>query len=232
MAEILNCSPCYEGRPDYDPTGGTAVLPITNAKRSRLFAGGTFFRSKLDISGDPDFQGTICNDIEVEITIVTTTVTLNVYFQNELVESYSTFQGLDCGQTAPGPDGGIISYGAIGKLRSLTSTSKYISMPARGTDEQDPVRRAGRGETVTPSDSNCAESLVKTNLSGASGPSSSNLSSIRTGPDRTIVFIRTKENSNGKIVEVNSLQQYDYDAEQWIPYIQDADCAIPSERCP
>ena len=235
MADSLNCSPCYEGRPDYDPNGGTAILPIENITRSRLFAGGTFFRSKLNYGGDNDFQGSICNEIELQVSIVSTTVTLNVYFEDELVESYTTSQGVDCGSVGPGDGGEIITYNAIGKLRSLTSSSKYITMPARGTDEEDPSVRLGPGETGAPADALCIDSFGRTNMKGGSGPGANNLTSIRTGPDRTIVFIRTKENANGEIIEPgagNNLQQWDYDAEAWIPFIQDADCALPADRCP
>lgn len=230
MADTLDCSPCYEGRPDYDPTGGTAILPIYNARRSRLFAAGTFFRSRLNIAGDPDFQGSICNDIAIQVTIVLTTVTLNVYFQNELVETFVTSQPLNCGETVGGGEGGgtLIGTPAFTSLRSqLAANSKYVIMPARGSDEQDP----DVGE-FPPSDDTCISETAITNLSGAAGPPTSNLSSIRTGPDRTLAFILTEENSNGKVFEARVLQQWDYDAEQWIPYVQDADCALPEDRCP
>jgi hypothetical protein len=214
MADTLDCSPCYEGRPDYDPNLGTAILPIYNARRSRLFTGGTYFRSKLNYAGDSDFQGSICNDIELEVTVDGTIVTLRIYFQNALVESYTTSQPIDCPISGSGA--------AIGSLRSQTSGSSYISMPARDTDPNDPGG----------ADSACISASTRSSMSGGSGPSEADVPSIRTGPDRTLAFIRTKENSAGTVVDSNSLQQWDFDALQWIAYIQDADCALPENRCP
>ena len=95
-------------------------------------------------------------------------------------------------------------------------------MPARDTDINDP----------SGVDDACLSAFTTASMSGGSGPSEADVSTIRTGPDRTIAFIKTKENSIGDIIDSNSLQQWDYDALQWIAYIQDADCALPENRCP
>ena len=217
MAETLNCSPCYDGRPDYDPSLGTAVLPQETLARSRLFAGGTFFRSKLSQPGDNDFQGQLCNDIALSVVSAGTAFTLNVYFQNELVETYSTSQALNC----PMMDAGV----AIPDLRSQTASSEYISMPARGTDEQD----------MLGVDDQCLSAFAMTSMTGGDGPGEAQVSSIRTGPERAIVFIDEKENANGTPFSPgagSNLIQWDFDALAFIPYVIDADCALPDDRCP
>jgi len=35
----LDCSPCYDGEPDYDPNDGTAILPTIGVSRSRIGGG-------------------------------------------------------------------------------------------------------------------------------------------------------------------------------------------------
>lgn len=217
MADTLDCSPCYAGRPDYDPTGGTAILPQETLRRSRLFAGGTFFRSKLTVPGSSDFQGELCNSIALEITIVTTVVTLTVYFEDVAVETYVTSQDVTC----PTLGSGV----AIPALRSMTASSVYISMPARDTDVNDPGGI----------DDACVSAFAKTSMSGGAGPGEADVATIRTGPDRTIVFIANKENSVGTLFEPgagSNLLQWDYDDLQWIGYVIDSDCALPENRCP
>lgn len=39
MAVQLDCSPCYDGEPDYDPNEGTAILPTIGVSRSRIGGG-------------------------------------------------------------------------------------------------------------------------------------------------------------------------------------------------
>jgi hypothetical protein len=95
-------------------------------------------------------------------------------------------------------------------------------MPTRDTDINDPGG----------ADSPCVSAFAKASMTGGVGPSEADVPSIRTGPDRTLAFISTKENSVGTIVDALSLQQWDFDALEWIAYIQDADCALPENRCP
>lgn len=213
MTEVLDCSPCYEGEPAIIP-GAPSVLPIEELARSRLFAGGTFFRSKLTVPGDSDFQGTICNSIALSVVSAGTAFDLIVYFDNVEVERYSTTQSLTCSMISPS--------GAIADLRSKTASSIYISMPARGTDEEDALGV----------DDFCLSFFAKTSMSGGVGPSENDVSSIRTGQERTIAYISTQENANGKPVSSKSLIQWNYDTLQWIAYVLDADCALPDDHCP
>ena len=213
MTVVLDCSPCYEGRPNFIP-GPDSILPQEDLTRSRLFAGGTFFRSKLTVIGDSDFQGSICNSIALSIVSAGSVFNLIVYFEDVEVERYNTTQDLSC------PTSG--SDVAIPDLRSQLTSSIYISMPSRGTDELD----------SSGMDSPCLSSFSKTNMTGGVGPSENEVESIRTGSDRTIAFISTKENSNGTPVVSKTMIQWNYDTLQWIAYILDSDCAIPENRCP
>ena len=100
-------------------------------------------------------------------------------------------------------------------------------MPPRGSDEQD--------EDVLmmpPTDDPCLSFFTKTNMTGGAGPGEADVPSIRTGPDRTIVFVDTKENGNGTPVNSKTLIQWNYEILQWVAYVLDADCALPADRCP
>jgi len=218
MTEVLDCSPCYEGAPDIVP-GAPSALPQESLARSRLFAGGTFFRSKYAVPGDSDFQGVICNSIALQVVAIGTDWDLIVFFQDVEVERYSTTQALNCSVMLPSS--------AISDLRTQTAASSYISMPPRGSDEQD--------EDVLmmpPTDDPCLSFFTKTNMTGGVGPGEADVTTIRTGPDRTIAFINTKENANGTPVSSRTLIQWNYDISQWVSYALDADCAIPENRCP
>jgi len=218
MADVIDCSPCFEGEPDFVP-GPASALPQEDLARSRLFAGGTFFRSKYAVSGDSDFQGSICNSIALSVVSAGTAWELIVYFEDEVVERYSTIQAVNCSIMLPSS--------AISDLRSQTASSSYISMPPRGSDEQD--------EDVLmmpPTDDPCLSFFTKTNMTGGAGPGEADVPSIRTGPDRTIVFVDTKENGNGTPVNSKTLIQWNYEILQWVAYVLDADCALPADRCP
>jgi len=218
MAESLICSPCYIGRPAFIPGAGS-VLPQEALTRSRETAGGTFFRSKLTVPGDADFQGVICNDISLEVVLTGNSggndnFDLVVYFKDVEVERYSISQDDTCPTAGTGT--------AINSLRSQTASSLYISMPARGSDAQD----------IGGMDSDCLTAFVKSNMIGGNGPGELDVPSIRTGPDRTIVFVSTKENASGTPASSKTLIQWDYDNLQFIAYVIDADCALLANRCP
>ena len=243
---VLDCSPCFTGRPDFIP-GADSILPQEALRRSRKFAGGTFFRSKLTVPGDTDFQGDLCNDISLEViltgndggndnfdlvvyaettvaitTVDTTTIladtdTITADLRDNVdveVERYSVSQDDTCPISGTGT--------AINSLRSQTASSLYISMPSRGSDAQD----AGG------MDSDCLAAFGKTDMTGGKGPAAAQLPTIRTGPDRTIVFVTSKENASGTPTTSKTLIQWDFDDLQFIAYVLDADCAIPANRCP
>ena len=228
----LDCSPCsITNRPCYDPALGTAVLPKYNLARSRLEAGGTFFRSKLGVG---DTQGIETNDIAlaVENTAIDE-MTLIVYYNDVEVERFAVFQVDNC--TAPGeppPPAGIGDGVGIPSLRAATSSSEYISMPARTTDAQDACVFVL--ELECPADDSCLSTFSKTNMSGGSGPTEASVPSIRTGPDRTFIFIDSKEDANGVIFDPGpgaNLNQWNFDTLEWGAYVIDADCRPEGDTC-
>ena len=219
MSDVLDCSPCYEGRPETEPGAPSALLITEASSRSRLFAGGTFFRSKLTVSGSSDFQGSLCNDISLSVVSAGTDFDLIVYFEGAEVERYSTTQSLSCSMVMPSS--------AIDELRTQTATSLYISMPARGTDEQDEDVMM-----LPPTDDPCLSFFSLTAMSGGAGPSEADVAAIRTGPERTIAYVEEIENGNGALISSRTLSQWNFDTLQWVAYVLDADCALPADRCP
>jgi len=180
-----------------------------------IFGGGTFFRSKLVQPGDPDFQGSICNTIQLDISSdaasPTETFTLTISFEGTIVETYQVTQPSNCS---------IMGGGQIGTLRSNIAGSQYISMPTRGTDAQD----------IAGMDSDCLTTFSGL-MSGGTGPGENDVASIRTGPDRTIVYVNSKENSNGAPTASSDLIQWNYDTLSWVPFVTDGDCRPEGTDC-
>lgn len=214
----LNCSPTYQYRPNFIPSNTPCSAPSFTEKRSRLFAAGTFFRSKLIIGGR-EIQGLLCNDIAIKITKDLTSpsnnrrLVLEVYYKGVLVETYETFQD-ESGSPRCGNGLGISN------LRSqVNSTSNYISMPSRGTDVED----------LPPDDTDaaCLSELTLTYLSGATGAplDPAFVNTIRTGPERTVYIISTKEDNNGNPINPPPDEKIkQWNGYEWIPYIPNADC--------
>lgn len=249
MAQVLDCSPLYTGRPDFEVEDGGSSIPSYTQSRSRLKRGGTFFRSKLiptfkiaqtladsdevtadnvaadssNLAGGPDSQSLDCNDISLRVfrpNAIEDRIDLVVYFRGVEVERYIVTQDINC--TAPGnppPPAGLGNNVAIPALRAATASSDFISMPGRGTDAQDLL-----GE-----DNGCLSEFADTNMSGGSGVPDADIPNIKTGPERTIAFITLFENANGTLVIPplsDKLVQFDYDNEVFTPYVPNADCRI------
>ena len=233
MTVQLDCSPCsITNRPEYDPNLGTAVLPVYNLARSRLFAGGTFFRSKL---APGDTQGIETNNIALAVeNTAEDEMTLIVYYNDVEVERFAVFQVDNC--RAPGdppPPTAIGINVGIPALRTATASSEYISMPARTTDAQDACELVMMVE-ICPADDPCLTTFSKTNMSGGSGPAESEVPSIRTGPDRTFIYIDSKEDANGFTYDPpagQNLNQWNFDTLEWATYVIDADCRPEGDTC-
>ena len=231
MAQELDCSPLYEGGPDFT-VGPDAFIPPYTQARSRLFAGGTFFRSKLTFGGSTDSQSPDCNDVSLRVyrpDPFNDRIDLVVYFRGEEVERYITTQVTNC--TAPGnppPPAGIGGNVAIPDLRTQTETSEYIMMPARGTDAQDSCIEI-LFILDCPEDAACLVEFNDTNMSGGTGIADADIPNIKTGPERTLAYITQYEDANGNPVvpsQNEKLVQYDYDNLVFIPYVPNADCRI------
>jgi len=216
---ILDCRPPYGkgSPPQYVPvfiaSSTPCIAPGYEEHRSRLFAGGTFFRSNL-LLGSPGTEvlGTICNDISLEITRVFVSggdydYTLTVKYQSTIVETYGTYRQdiFNCG-------------GTIDQLRAdVNASSEYITMPDRDSDFED----------TGGLDADCLSIFGESSMAGGSGgpTDGSTINSIRTGPERTIIVISTTEDANGAPKEpptARKVQQWD--GFDWITYIPNADC--------
>lgn len=210
---ILDCSPPYAYRPNFIAGTLKSSAPLFNEHRSRLTAGGTFFRSNLIISS-VEVQGEICNSISITSTRVSNgggsyTYTIAVNFQGNPVESYVVTQN-ELGSPA-------CSNNPINIIRNNVNTnSNYISMPVRGTDAFD-----------TGIDDQCWSTFIETSMSGgAGGPTDgTSISSIRTGPERTVFILSSTEDSNGNDVNPPSSRRVQqWDGFSWITYTPNADC--------
>lgn len=214
---ILDCSPPYSYRPTFSSSGSPLLkskAPSFFEHRSRLFAGGTFFRSKLIISSI-EVQGLICNDISVESSRVSNgagsyTYTISVNFQGNPVESYIVTQN----ELASPP----CSNNPIDTIRNnINLNSNYISMPARSTDAFD----------IGGTDDECWSTFAEISMSGGSGGPSdgATIATIRTGPERTVFILSSTEDANGYSSDPpaeRKVQQWD--GVTWITYTPNADC--------
>lgn len=178
----MSCVPQYPFRPKFVASDVKCIALTFEEHRSRLFGGGTFFRS-ID-------QGEDRNNITLEITVVgpspgTQTVDLFVRFNTNLVESFQVTQ------TVNGI--GNCTAGGISALRATVTGSAFIEMLTRGTDFFD----SGGSDDST----GCVSAFAEQNMTGGDGePVADNkalINSIRTGPERTIIINTTTENSVG-----------------------------------
>jgi hypothetical protein len=203
----MSCSPSYSFRPTDRSSPVQSSAPGFVEHRSRLFAGGTFFRSIE--------QGQDQNDISLEAIITPTDITLNVYVLAVLQETFVVPQVFVIG----GPPDFIGSCsGGIPALRAAVNDSitgsNIIEMPVRGFDifdfGTDPV-------------DDCLSAFSTISMAGGSGPpagaNQAFLDSIFTGTERTLVIIITTEAANGFPITPGADRRVrQWDGTQWIQY--------------
>ena len=206
----MSCEPRYDYRPCcFVGSDAPSVAPGFHEHRSRLFAGGTFFRSIR--------QGTIRNSIALEVVIGGfPNVTLNVYFQGVLSETFQINQIITPPTVTPPDPGGC---DGIAKLRAAVNNavtgSKLIEMTFRGFDFFD--------NGADDSD-DCVTAFAITNMRGGAGEPDPVferpfIDAIRTGPSRTIIIIRTTENITGfPITPPTSRRVKQFDGTKWVLY--------------
>lgn len=203
---MLYCPPPYDYRPSFIPSDELCSAPTFVENRARLWAGGTFFRSK-EVGPDGneyvlqvvDFSSTPGKNHSLRITI-----------NGIEVERFDVFVGV----SVIGEDPLATSYDPPGfdELRaSVNQHSSFIEMPARGTDFFD--LGGVDGAVLTP--------FGNTFMTGGTGGprNDSLLSQIRTGPDRTIIIIQTTEDQNGSpITPTPSKRIQQWNGTEWITY--------------
>lgn len=217
----MSCSPSYSFRPTDRAAPAQSAAPVYTEHRSRLFAGGTFFRSIE--------QGQDQNSISVEAIVGPTDITLNVYVLAVLEETFVVPQIFIIG----GPPDFLGSCsGGISALRAavndITTGSDIIEMTARGFDIFD--------FGTDPLD-NCLSSFVLVNMAGGAGPPSSAnqafLDSVFTGTERTLVVIATTEAANGFPVTPGPDRRIrQWDGIQWIQYANLVQGSCPLDGAP
>ena len=208
----MSCSPSYTYRPTFTPGVDDCILPSYNTHRARLFKGGTYFRS---INQSSDW-----NSITLKIEVVGPNHVLTITHPDYPTETFSVAQvaSLIDPLTLPCSPG-------IADLRSAvnhpTTGSILIEMPERGDDVE--FDAAGIDDL-------CLSDFVATNMTGGEGgpTSSAGLSSIRTGPERSVIRIATEEAYDGTPVDppqARRVQQWNGTA--WVEYSN----AVPG-NCP
>lgn len=211
---IKNCYPEYVYVPDFvvTPAGEVApdcIAPGYTENRARLFAGGTYFRSKL--------QGPSWNNTQVRvIDNLNGTLTCTVTHPSYPIETYIVTQ-------TPGAlPGDPCSPNGIGSLRTAMNNNptSILELYTRGIDMFD----------IGGEDAPCLSAFPFVSLSGGSGgpTDSAGLAGIRTGPTRSIIIIRTQEDINGyPITPPASKRVQQWNGTSWISY-----CNTIPGQCP
>jgi hypothetical protein len=212
----MSCYPSYNYVPDFAVTPAGQVAPDCAAPgyaehRSRLFVGGTYFRSKL--------QGSSWNSIQIRVVDnLNGTLTCSVTHPDYPTETYTVTQ------TAGALPEDPCSPSGIGSLRTAISnnTDSIVEMYTRGLDIND----------LGGEDDPCLSPFTYTPMSGGSGgPSdSAGLAAIRTGPSRSIIIIRTQEDINGNpVTPPASKRVQQWNGTAWISYCNNVPGECPGE---
>ena len=195
--------PPYGFRPEFVPSRtNPSSATVSPEARSRLFDGGTYFRS-VDQGGDQ-------NNLSLEVGVTgpaigSQVVALDVRFDGSVVETITVSQIVNAS--------GDCTAGGISDLRTaVNASSALVEMPARGTDIND---------SGTDASSGCVSAFGDTAMTGATGPSTDPafIEAIRTGAERALVIISTRENSVGFPVAPSQADKVlQFDGTDFIPY--------------
>lgn len=214
----MDCQPLYSYTPDWVSGDFTATIPGFTENRSRLWAGGTFFRSKT--------QGTDRNNLSITITqnITTLDLTAIVRFYDNTHTTILVTETYSMGQSEPDING-VCLPSAIDDLRNQINTlSQYVEMVSRNYDIFDV------GE-----DSGCLSEFDEVFLTGGNGApnDASILPTIKTGPRYSLILIRSTEDSTGAATNPpNNKRIQQWNGASWIPYCNNIQGSCPSDICP
>jgi hypothetical protein len=216
-------------------------MPKTNETRSRLWAGGTFFRS---ISA-----GSAMNFIELTISNPTGNVfvlTVNRLdpITNNILEQeiYTVTEAVILGAPAippdpnipndPGTPAGTDKSSAIPALRSLVNTnSVLIKMKERAIDADGIPVIPPPDIYDTGGDASSISAFSSVLMSGASGAPIPPPSTLRTGPERSMFYVESSEyhpplypgdpsfnNEDGHLSPVYKTIEWNGDIHSWVHY--------------
>lgn len=190
--------------PNFIPSDEPCVIPIFSEKRSRLLKNGLFVRSLS--------QGEQTNNISIACFLGATTdnsththqnIEIRIYINDEQVEVFSAIQN----KLINADD-----YGATGFINiraALNGHSVWIESTARGTDVEDIV-------SIDPND---VIGFERTSLAGGSGGPSDGaaIALIRTGPESTLIGIKSSENEVGAMVSPSpTTRTQKWDGSDWV----------------
>jgi len=200
----MSCQPPYDYRPIAAPVAFCSA-PVFIEHRSRLFTGGSYFRSIE--------QGPLLNNISIQSSYIGSDVfRLTVRYYAVLSEAATDTETYDFIQTSAGSPLEC-DVGGIDTLRFLVNRdSQYIEMYTRGADTEFDIE----GE-----DSICLDTFTETFMSGGSGgpQDGSIIANINTGPERTIIIINSTERADGTPTDPpveRKIQQWD--GSEWVTY--------------
>jgi len=194
----MSCKPPYDYRPTMPPVADCSA-PSFAEHRSRLFIGGTYFRSIK--------QGPEWNNISIKVETVSSPITydLIVSYESVVKETYNVTQ-------VPDGNGGCDINGIDLLRTAVNGVSSYIEIYERGKDVQ--FDSGGMDE-------DCLSAFVETYMGGGSGGpvDDAEITKIYTGHERTMIVISTSERQNGTPTNPPAerhVQQWNGSA--WSPY--------------
>lgn len=230
MAVQLDCSPCYDGEPDYDPNEGTAILTKIGVSRSRSagIGGATQSFTADTTQFTVDTTQFTADQTFIKVTSLFARSKLsfggNIDFQGRIC-NFIALQIIAVDTSVP-LDGIIDQYELVIYFLGV-EVERYVTtlqpedcgQPAGGggiindngavEDLRTQVNAFSnfismpvRGIDINDSgkDPICLEDEGPTLLEGAVGPTAANVPAIRTGPDRSILFTNSKEIDNTGLI--------------------------------
>lgn len=224
---MTGCPPPYDYRPDFTASEVDCVAPSYNEHRSRLEIGHAFFRSINQSSS----ENNIALEIRDDILPGMKTLYVRKYQEDHTTLILEEVFNVSSGSIPPAPIGGGSPTEEVCSPDDITALAVVVNNPTTGstliemTDLGDDIYDE-RTEVTE-----CLPTFPETFMTGGNGgpTDGSGLASIRTGPERTLIIIRTTENANGSdnpdVPLVRKIQQWD--GFSWIPY-----CNRQPGECP
>lgn len=225
MATQLDCSPCYDGEPDYDPNDGTPNLTTTGVSRSRI--GGGIGGAVMNLTCDTTVYSVDTSQLTADQTYIKV---VGLFARSKLaLGGFSDFQGQLCNQlsiqiVSVAPTGIVEQYDMVvffegAEVERYTTTLQPDNcgeviggmMPITIGDggaiddlrtqvnaSSNYISMPVRGVDVNDQgvDPTCLEDEGPTFLEGATGPTAANVPAVRTGPERSLLFTNSKEIDN------------------------------------
>lgn len=195
--------------PNFIPSDIPCEIPVFIERRSRLLKNGLFFRSLI--------PGGQANNISVAVLMggentigqmVTQSISVKIYINDVEVETFIAHQQKNI--SVVGTEADHYNQTGFSDLRAkINANSLYIEMTERSYDVED----------VIPNDPSDVIGFDKTAMTGANGgPSNGSIiDSIRTGPDSTLIGLKSTENAMGQNVDPPSAERIKkWNGTEWV----------------